>query len=188
MKFTEAEFIYSTVRVPLVLIVLAFALYASTLYGSWAWFSFHPFITIVASFILVPLAVLKKKIGGVQNTKLHGNMLLAALLLVYMGFYVIYSNKSMLSKLHFQSTHSYLGVASILSFSSSALGFFSLHPTYGLFKTDKRIRQVHKWSGKITVILLWFTCFMGFENVELVWWRQLLFGACILFLSSITLL
>ena len=48
-------------------------------------------------------AALVKKKGGYTNTKTHGNLMSAAVLLALGGWYVIYSRKEMLGKPHVQS-------------------------------------------------------------------------------------
>ena len=46
---------------------------------------------IISFIVLAALSALVKKIGGYDNTKLHGNLMTLALALGGFGFYVIYS-------------------------------------------------------------------------------------------------
>ena len=49
--------------------------------------------------------MLAKKIGGYENTKLHGVLLTISTVAAFIGLYVIYSNKDMRKAPHFQTTH-----------------------------------------------------------------------------------
>ena len=65
---------------------------------NWVWYSWHP-ISMISSFVaLAGNAVLIKKIGGYENTKKHGYIMVAATMLAIFGWFVIYSNKNMQGK------------------------------------------------------------------------------------------
>ena len=52
-------------------------------------------------------AALTKKRGGYTNTKLHGMMASAGMVISGGGFYVIYQNKEQMGKDHFTTLHSW---------------------------------------------------------------------------------
>eukprot|EP01036_Dinobryon_divergens_P024007 gene24007-32414_t len=123
---------------------------------------------MIAAFILfASFATLKKKIGGYENTKLHGYIMSTATLTASFGFYVIYENKNMARKNHFTTIHAQLGLAVFIGF--IALGVFGgvvLHPDWGLFKSNKLYRSLHKWGGRALLSLSWFICILGFAKME----------------------
>ena len=66
-------------------------------------FSWHPACMALAFVSLAGNAALIKKKGGYANTKTHGNLMCAAVLLAIGGYYSIYSRKEMLGKPHVTS-------------------------------------------------------------------------------------
>lgn len=71
---------------PLVLYTLLGALYCALKPGKWIWFSWHPLAMLVAFVALAGNATLIKKIGGYENTKLHGYMMFGAVALGMFGW------------------------------------------------------------------------------------------------------
>ena len=52
--------------------------YIGATYGlqaGWTWFSWHPFMMMVGFVVFAGNAVLLKKIGGYENTKMHGMLM-----------------------------------------------------------------------------------------------------------------
>ena len=66
-------------------------------------FSWHPVCMVIAFVSLAGNAALIKKKGGYANTKTHGNIMCAAVMLSLAGWFVIHSRKEMLGKPHIQS-------------------------------------------------------------------------------------
>lgn len=162
----QAASYYEQVKYPILLLTVSFALYCGYTTG-WSWFSYHPMSMIVAATTLPPLGAIIKKIGGLENTKLHGNILFMAFLFMAFGYYVIYSNKEMMGKDHLVSTHAQFGLAVFIGFILATLsGFFGLHPTYGNFKRNKNLRFLHKWASRVVILLSWYVCFTGYQKIE----------------------
>ena len=75
------------------------------------------------------------------------------------GFYVIYSNKDMYGKEHFTTTHGQLGLVVTLIYLGLALfSFPSLNVDWGIFKGDKTVRFLHKWTGRLATAAAWICC------------------------------
>ena len=51
------------------------AVYVASIPRKWIWFNWHPLSMIVSFILLSSFAALIKKIGGYENTKLHGTNL-----------------------------------------------------------------------------------------------------------------
>ena len=63
--------------------------------------------------------------------------------------YVIYSNKEMMNKPHFATSHGKFGLATILSYCMLGLfGGIFLHPDWGSLKTNQTFRTIHKYVVK----------------------------------------
>ena len=58
-------------------------------------------------FGMMGAAAITKKRGGYTNTKLHGMMAWAGLMLAGAGLYVIYKHKNLMGKDHFTTYHSW---------------------------------------------------------------------------------
>jgi hypothetical protein len=79
---------------------------------------------------------------------LAGLSIAAYMVSFYMGTYFI------------RETHAYLG--------AGVFGFVIITPLLGLFQfrsKDKRIRSMHRWSGRITIVLMLLTIFAGTSMV-----------------------
>ena len=134
---------------------------------NWIWYSWHP-ISMISSFIaLAGNAVLIKKIGGYENTKKHGYIMVAATILAVFGWFVIYSNKNMQGKKHLTSIHGKFGMLVItLNFALAAMGAVALNPDWGFLKTNKNFRSIHKFFGRAITTAAWLSCAFGFMTVE----------------------
>eukprot|EP00667_Euglena_gracilis_P023551 EG_transcript_26635 len=141
--------------------------HVGTLKGPWSWFSWHPLAFLVAFIALTGNAIIQKKIGGYQNTKLHAYLTTTALLLALFGWYVIHSNKNLLGKPHYQTYHSWLGLAVLLGFILLHVGGgLGLHPDWGILRGSPSVRWGHRWGGRAIVVAGWLTCVTGFVKME----------------------
>ena len=143
-----------------------YASYVSIGY-TWIWYSWHP-ISMISSFVaLAGNAVLIKKIGGYENTKKHGLLMLTATVLAIFAWYVIYSNKNIQGKKHLTSSHGKFGMFVIVgNLSMAAVGAVALNPDWGFLKTNKRFRSIHKFSGRAMTAAAWISCALGFMTIE----------------------
>ncbi len=92
------------------------------------------------------------------------------------AWYVIYSNKNMFGKPHLISNHGKLGAfVMILYFGVGIVGGVLLNPSWGLYRTDKTIRAMHKWIARGATFLAWTTCVLGFATIDINSFDQFLF-------------
>lgn len=134
--------------------------------GRLIWYSWHPFFMIVGFAPLATVAILYKKVGGYENTKLHGILMTLSTLAASFAFYVIYSNKNTYNKPHFTSTHGQSGLAIMISYWSLAMvGFLGLHPDFGFMRTNKTVRMVHKRFGQVVSVSAWLSCIFQFMKM-----------------------
>ena len=116
-------------------------------------------------------AILYKRAGGYQNTKLHGYLMAASFGLALFGWYVIYSNKSASGKMHNTSWHAWVGLACIGLYTLMMLsGLLALHPDYGRYKANKTIRKhvrkAHTLAGRLATGLGFLACAMGWYTMK----------------------
>lgn len=155
---------------------------AAALYGfqakEWTWFSWHPFCMMIAFVCIAGNAALIKKIGGYSNTKLHGNLMFVGAIIAGFGWYVIYRSKEMRGKQHLTSTHGQLGFAVLVgNIGLFLFAFAALHPDWGVLRTNKLIRFVHKWGGRSIITASWVTCVLGFLPMQQDLTYRVLFAA-----------
>lgn len=130
-------------------------------------FSYHPLLMTLGFITLAGNAILIKKIGGYENTKLHGIIFFAANVSAGFGWYYIYRNKELNNRPHLTSLHAKLGVAALLSYISLQLvGLLALHPDFGVLKTNKTVRFAHKWFGKAATALAWTAAVLGLFKIQ----------------------
>ena len=111
-------------------------------------------------------AAIIKKLGGYANTKLHGNLAMGGLLVSFCGLYAIYKNKENAGKNHFTSSHSKAGLFTIIgSLMIGLVGGVFLNPDFGIAKTNKTIRKMHKLAGRLIIALGWMTCYFGLAQL-----------------------
>lgn len=158
---------FSMLMGPLIAYALLAGLYVGFMHGKWSWFSWHPIAMTVAFVAFAANAALIKKIGGYENTKMHGYLMSAACALGGFGWYVIYSNKEMFGKPHLYTLHGKLGAAVMVGYLSlGVFGALALHPDFGILKTNKTIRFAHKWGGRVLTALAWLACVAGKLNTN----------------------
>ena len=159
--------VFSMLMWPLILYGALAGLYVGFLHGQWSWFSWHPMSMLIGFVTLAGNATLIKKIGGYENTKLHGYLMSTALAIAFFGWYVIYSNKEMYGKAHLLSIHEKLGAFVMLGYTGLALfGGIALHPDWGVFKTNQLFRKIHKWGGRFFTAAAWICCVLGKQVIR----------------------
>ena len=183
--------IASTIGILLSLFAVAFGIYASyiKLGYNWIWYSWHP-ISMLLSFVAFGgNAILIKKIGGYENTKKHGYLMVLGSVLAAFAWYVIYSNKNVQGKKHLTSIHGKLGAAVLLgNVSLATVGAVALNPDWGFMKTNKLFRKVHKISGRAVTAAAWLSCFFGFATTEKDSMYRASFGFSLLLMAYFVLL
>jgi hypothetical protein len=159
---------------------------------NWTWFNYHPLFMAIAVVPVSSLAVLTKKIGGYDNTKSHGNLLLLSFIASSFGLYVIWSNKELLNKPHFKTTHGKLGLLVMISyFSLMIFGVAALHPDLKLPQFERfnaTLRIIHRWSGRVVMALAWLCVFTGYSTKVSEWWYQTCVAVPLLVFAYIVLL
>ena len=90
----------------------------------------------------------------------------ALLMMAFLSLYKIYSYKSANHREHFTSYHSQAGLAVIILAVGPALaGTVFLHPDFGIDKTNKLYRKVHKQFARVVITLAWLTAFYGLYSM-----------------------
>ena len=164
-KVTENAKIQATMEWPLIGYALLGGFYlcvAGKSTFNWTWFNWHPFLMLLSFVSVSANAALIKKIGGYENTKMHGNLMWVATFLATFAWYVIYSNKEMYGKQHLLSIHGKLGAGVMIGyFGVGIAGGVLLHPDFGIMKTNQTFRFIHKWAGRVLTALAWACCVLG---------------------------
>lgn len=107
----------------------------------WRLFSWHPLLMVFGTIGMMGVSLSTKKLGGYKNTKTHGILATAGLLMAFGGLYAIYKNKNLHGKPHFKSLHAVLGIVTLVGMTFSMLaGLIFLHPDFGTAKKDKKKR------------------------------------------------
>eukprot|EP00816_Leptocylindrus_hargravesii_P008414 CAMPEP_0196814382 /NCGR_PEP_ID=MMETSP1362-20130617/42927_1 /TAXON_ID=163516 /ORGANISM="Leptocylindrus danicus, Strain CCMP1856" /LENGTH=190 /DNA_ID=CAMNT_0042190973 /DNA_START=56 /DNA_END=628 /DNA_ORIENTATION=+ len=134
--------------------------------GEWRWFSWHPFLMVLAFVGFMGSGSMIKKMGGYTNTKVHGILGSLGTMCALGGFYVIYTNKNELGKDHFTTPHGKAGLLCLIgSIMVGSAGGVFLHPDFGVDKTNKTIRKVHSWASRFVIGLGWLACFSGLRTI-----------------------
>ena len=134
------------------------------------------------------MAAVTKKLGGYQNTILHGMMASAGFFLVLGGFYAIYHNKNLYERPHFTSLHGKSGLALIVLTAPAMLaGGIFLHPDWGIDKTNQDIRKIHKFFSRVIMASAWGVAFYGMYGMTKDPVELFLFGGPLLILAPFTL-
>ena len=153
---------FDSLKGPILVYTILAAGYVASMPGKWIWFSWHPLTMIVSFVLLAANATLLKRIGGYNNTKLHGILMFCAIIIALFGWYVIYSNKEMSHKAHVTTLHAKLGVGVLLGYVGLGLfGTVALDPQWGQFKTNKTFRFAHKIAGRLMTAGAWIVCVLG---------------------------
>ncbi|KAG7368658.1 cytochrome b561 [Nitzschia inconspicua] len=179
------------------LLVLAFAVYAVGVgyfaatrpNGKWrSPFSWHPFLMTVGMVGCMGIGSVTKKLGGYTNTKLHGMLASGGFLLALGGFYAIYRNKNLWEKPHFTTVHGKAGLALLIATVGPMLfGVVFLHPDWGLDKTNKDYRKLHKMFSRICMGCSWCTALYGMYSMTKDPVELAIYGVPLLILAPFTL-
>lgn len=111
---------------------------------------------------MIGIGAITKKLGGYTNTVVHGLLASSGFLCSLGGLYAIYHNKNIMERPHFTSIHGKIGVGVIVALIGPLLaGGIFLHPDYGIDKTNKLIRKIHKVTSRVLVFLAWGNSIWG---------------------------
>lgn len=89
-----------------------------------------------------------------------------SIMLSLAGCYCIYRNKELNGYDHLKSTHAWGGLGVMINCIGLGMaGGIFLHPDFGMDKTNKTLRALHKWASRITLIAAWFTCVLGLTQL-----------------------
>lgn len=194
-----AQSIFNLLMWPLIV----YGIMASLTIYSWkgaVWFTWHPVAMIISCVVLAGNATLIKKVGGYENTKTHGIMMMASTLIAAFGFYVIYQQKIMNNSKniakdasfvvpHFKSLHAKIGLAVMVGYTALALvGAVALHPDFGILKRNNNVRFLHKWAGRILTALAWSACVLGLQSMGKDQYTQAAFAIPLLIMGFYVLL
>lgn len=112
------------------------------------------------------ISAITKKMGGYHNTKLHGILAWLGIFSALGGLFSVYQYKSQVGSDHFTSTHSIAGLIVIIScIGLGVVGGAVLHPDFGVDKTNKTIRWVHKMSARVILMMAWVAAFSGLSQL-----------------------
>ncbi len=158
------------------LLVITFLVYS--LYVGWfvstrpkgKWkspFSWHPFLMTAGMVGSMGIGAVTKKLGGYTNTKLHGMLASFGYMLSLGGIYAIYHNKNLYGSPHFTSTHGKIGIALMIAMVGPLLaGGIFLHPDFGVDKTNKMIRKIHKMFSRVLMAVAWMNSLYGLYHMR----------------------
>ena len=132
-------------------------------------FSWHPFLMVLSFITLAGNAALIKKTKGLDNMRLHGNLMSGAIICAIIGWWAIYDTKIFKNGkvndfLNKSPNHGIWGIIVILGYLFVGFGgFLAFHPEYGLssLKSNQTLRLIHKWSGRVLTALAWYCCTTG---------------------------
>lgn len=150
-------------------VFLVFALAAAlTLRPFWpVWFWYHPSSMLCGYSVLMGSATLVKKLGGREATKLHGFLMGTGTASAAFGWYVIHSNKEAMGKPHITTWHGLGGLIVLVgSFLLTVQGVVALHPDWGVLKTKKLVRALHKFSGRAIILFSSVVSVLGWNTMK----------------------
>jgi hypothetical protein len=134
------------------------------------------------------IAAVTKKLGGYSNTKIHGMLASTGFFMALGGLYAIYHNKNLYERPHFTSLHGKAGLA-LLVFTAPPMlvGGIFLHPDWGVDKTNKEYRKLHKLFSRIVMSCAWGTAMYGMYSMTKDPMELAIFGVPLLILAPFTL-
>ena len=180
----------------LVLTFLVYSIYAGWYVstrpkGKWkSPFSWHPFLMTTGMTGSMGIAAVTKKLGGYTNTKIHGMLASFGYVLALGGLAAIYHNKNLWGKAHFTSTHGKIGIAVMgCTLAPLLAGAVALHPDFGIDKTNKTIRKIHKVFSRILMAIAWGNSLYGLYGLRKEHPQELLlYGVPLVILMPLTLI
>ncbi|OQS06208.1 hypothetical protein THRCLA_01741 [Thraustotheca clavata] len=129
-------------------------------------FSWHPVCFCLAYLVATPSAILamsdrRRESNFNKRTALldwHVYMQSLTIVLMSIGFGVIYYNKDLHNRPHFQTTHSYVGVAAFICYFINYLG--------GMLKRDSKNPKdaAHRYFGALSFLLSGTGIVLGFYS------------------------
>jgi len=148
--------------------ILAFIVIAvSSPKSSSMFFWFHVFCMASAVLVCVPIAVQVKKCGGYRNTLKHMILMSIAFFLFVAGFISIFVHKSRIEKPHFATLHSIFGIATLaIAVILFLIGIIGLNPLSGLGRSSGMLRMTHTIGGRIHLVIMFTTVFLGFKSLH----------------------
>ena len=97
---------------------------------------------------------------------MHGILGWAGIMLSLAGCYCIYRNKEINGYGHLKSSHAWCGLGVMINCIGVGMaGGVFLHPDFGIDKTNKTYRALHKWASRITLIAAWLTAVLGVSQL-----------------------
>ena len=189
-KMAEARTLLFSVGPALAIFTLVATVYVSYMkMGGWKWFSYHPAAMLVAYVGIAGNATLLKKVGGKENTQLHGLAMGACAVLAAFGWYVIYTNKNMSSKPHNTTWHAWLGVVVLVGYMSMApVSWLAFNPTSGFLRRHGTARLIHKWVGRALTVAAWLSCALGWFTIIHDLWARVIFAIPLVLLAPLVFL
>ena len=134
------------------------------------------------------IASVTKKLGGYSNTKIHGMLASTGFFLALGGLYAIYHNKNLYERPHFTSLHGKAGLALlVLTAPPMLVGGIFLHPDWGVDKTNKEYRKLHKLFSRIIMSCAWGTAMYGMYSMTKDPIELAIYGVPLLILAPFTL-
>jgi len=131
------------------------------------WFSLHPLMMMTAFLTLSGTSILTKKMGGRDNTFMHGYLIFAASAAASFGSYVIWSNKEAYGRAHLTTNHGQVGALVLMSFVFYPfVAYAAYNPDTGFLRTNQQARKMHKLSGRFIVFGALVASAMGIWTME----------------------
>jgi len=132
-------------------------------------FSGHPLLMSISFVGCAGMAMLYKKLGGRENTLIHGYLMMGGSLAALIAWYIVYAYKR---KSVLASRHAQLGALSIIGYLAVGMaGSIFLHPDFGivknnpqLMKYNAQIRLVHKYLGRLFTCIAWYVLYLGVSD------------------------
>lgn len=157
--------------------------------GKWrSPFSWHPFLMTVGMVGCMGGAAVTKKMGGYANTKVHGMLASLGFFTAMGGLYAIYHNKNLYERPHFTTLHGKAGLSLLLlTVPPMMVGGIFLHPDWGIDKTNKDYRRIHKLVSRVLIGGAWGTAMYGMYSMTKNPVELLIYGGPLVILAPFTL-
>ena len=135
-------------------------------------FSGHPILMSISFVGCAGMAMLYKKLGGRENTLIHGYLMMGGSLAALIAWYIVYAYKG---ASNLTSRHAQLGALSIIGYLAVGMaGSIFLHPDFGivkntpqLMKYNNQIRFIHKYLGRLFTCIAWYVLYLGVTDYSM---------------------